>query len=1026
MYAIPKNEYAERIAKFQANLQAAGLDAARKTYETIAGRRADDDATVGDLMREALAIGRRRGRESRTALDLTRMLREALNARVKRLMGSQLAVPKDWRAINAAVNRRMLAQLDQIETSIQASAPNQRASAAAAELRRLFGLDKAQWTALENETRMDALGPATLLQAARKAIERDLRAYYRAEMTTLFGGRTVERRLPSGQTITVQSQGLARRGLRRMVPEQRQAMETLIEGIDFANLKDLPLDAMRAHVDRAREILAEDALAKKAIAEGHKIRREEAAEAAAAEVKAARPALAQAAMGDPEKGDMLQRLGWFTASQNRRALLLAGGNESGAIGTVLWSNLLDANERQLTLEGGDLRAFDAKIAELGFTRRDMLDLSYQLREVELADGRKILMTRGEMMTLYGMTLDEDARLKLVANGWIPARWRKGKGEDVEIIRGQGEDYDARLAASEAIIGGVVAQLTPAEKAFVEWMVADQSREWARRGNETSRRMTGAELFEDKPHITLAGSIDREAVVPDVDHDDFARGTHMVDNMGLTKERQAHSHALFVRDIFSIYRQQARDMSVYTAWSIPFRDAMTLLSRGPALSAIVNRWGKDAVRTMKETLAYVTYQKGHTDNWTATQKWFYRRERAAAGFILGMQASSAMLNRYAGALAMAAAIESEGIAVAGARARFLARVFRPQAGMARLGVRERRAAYDALMADGYLYDRWHRSPYRVFAQLASARMEREEAGRVLRESRSLARRDWWQRFQQKALSFMTAGEIGNGVDLYLTLRSGGMSQADAVRTVSRLTRLTQNPSTPLDETTQYTSIRSGGLGFMMPFTGQPAVLWNYVKAEHIKARRSGNWGPFRAALTGAVSATLFSVALRMVLRRASKGLMDGDDDDEKELNRETANTILDLAGEFSGAVMPGGDQLAQAFLRPAIAYALNDRSLASVPPGDSTLLSRVMESGYRMWKVPWRVARGEAWTEEQVEKLFIDAHRLIGMTTGLPTGGIEQAARVGLGLAGDPLGREPPEDPGPVRRRRLVPPARRRR
>ncbi|NLE56480.1 MAG: hypothetical protein GX617_16200, partial [Lentisphaerae bacterium] len=28
MYAIPKNEYAERIAKFQANLQAAGLDAA--------------------------------------------------------------------------------------------------------------------------------------------------------------------------------------------------------------------------------------------------------------------------------------------------------------------------------------------------------------------------------------------------------------------------------------------------------------------------------------------------------------------------------------------------------------------------------------------------------------------------------------------------------------------------------------------------------------------------------------------------------------------------------------------------------------------------------------------------------------------------------------------------------------------------------------------------------------------------------------------------------------------------------------
>jgi len=1004
--------------------KAAGLDAARKTYETIAGRRADEQATVGDLMREALAIGRQRGRESRTSLDLTRMLREALNARVKRLMGSQLPLPTDWRARNAAVNRRMLGELGQIETSIQQAPAPQRAAAAAAELRRLFGLDKAQWTALETETRMDALGPATLLQAARTAIERDLRAYYRAEMTTLFGGRTVEKRLPNGQKIEITSEGLARRGLRRMVPEQRRAMEALIEGIDFANLKDLPLEALRGHVERAREILAEDELMKEAIAEGHQIRREAAAEAAAAEIVAARPELDQAETADPRKGGLLQRLGWFTASQRRRALLLSGGDDSGAVGTVLSRNLLAANERQLNLETADLRALDDKIAELGFTRASLLALSYQPREVELADGRTVLMTRGEMMTLYGMTLDEDARAKLVRNGWRPARWRHDAGR---TIRGEGEDYDARLAASEAIIGGVVAQLTPAEKALAEWMVIDQSREWARRGNETSRRISGAELFEDRPHITLAGSIDRQAELPNVEDPAFSFRAHMVDRMGLTKERQAHTHPLLVRDMLSVYRQQARDMSVFTAWSLPFRDSISMLSRGPALGAIVSRWGVEAVKTMKETLAHATYQKGHTDNWNALQRWFFARERAAAGFILGLRASSAALNRYGGAITMAAGLAAEGRGRSGDAARFLARVFRPQAGLARLGVRERRAAYDALMADGYLYDRWHRSPYRVFAQMASQRMEIEESERASQNARSLGRQDAWRRFQQWALSGMTKGEIGNGVDMYLTLRSGGMSQADAVREVSRLTRLTQNPSTPLEETTQYSAIRSAGLGFALPFQGQPSVLWDWVKAEHIRARRSGDWRPFRAALSGALSATLFSVALRLLVRRAAKGLMDGDDDDDKALQAEAANTILDLAGELSGAVMPGGDQVAQGLLRPALSYAMSDRSLMAVPPGDSTLLGQIGESARRLGSAGLRLARGDDWSEEQVEKLLMDMHRLVGMTTGLPTGGIEQAARVGFGLAGDPLGRESPDapGPGPIRRRRLVPPARRR-
>ena len=47
-----------------------------------------------------------------------------------------------------------------------------------------------------------------------------------------------------------------------------------------------------------------------------------------------------------------------------------------------------------------------------------------------------------------------------------------------------------------------------------------------------------------------------------------------------------------------------------------------------------------------------------------------------------------------------------------------------------------------------------------------------------------------------------------------------------------------------------------------------------------------------------------------------------------------------------------------------------------------------------------------------------------MATGLPTGGIEQAARVAAGAAGDPLGRKPPGAPAPPRRRSVIPARRR--
>ncbi|MDD5707364.1 MAG: hypothetical protein PHR35_15685, partial [Kiritimatiellae bacterium] len=436
----------------------------------------------------------------------------------------------------------------------------------------------------------------------------------------------------------------------------------------------------------------------------------------------------------------------------------------------------------------------------------------------------------------------------------------------------------------------------------------------------------------------------------------------------------------------------------------------------------SRWGTGALRSMKETLAYATYQKGHTDAFNLVQRLLARRERAVSGFILGMRLTSAALNRYAGAITLAGRVAATGAGGGATAAKFLARVFNPKPGFARLGVPERQAVYDKLIGDGYLYDRWHRSPYRVFAQLASQRLEVEESERASQNARALKRRDAWQRFQQWALSGMVKGEIGNGIDLYLSLRQAGRSEADAIHAVSRMTRDTQNPSTPLEETGLHTAVRSAGLGWFLPFLGQPTVMWDLVKAEYLKSKASGTWRGFRTAAAGAIVACLFSVALRALVRRVSKGLMDGDDDDERDRDAELANTVLDLTGELSASLMPGADQVIQGLVRPILAWSTGNRSFMPPMATDSTLFGQISVSGDSIGKAIVRAAEGKDFTEEQVEKLVMDIHRLVGMATGLPTGGLEQAARVTAGALGDPLGRKPPGDSGTSRR--LVPPPRR--
>jgi N12 class adenine-specific DNA methylase/predicted ABC-type ATPase len=969
--------------------------AAAAEFRRVTGADPRRGETFADLLLEAISIGRAKGLAQKAKRDIRAAVRDALNARVKRLMAAS-NLPTNWAAVNAARNAAMLRVLDQAELGFQGMPPAEVNGAKKAAVRRLLGGGP------DVEAALAGMGDSEyvdLFKEVRAAIERDLRAYYRTELTRLFGGRPTRITLPDGRQVQSKTVGVVHAGMTRMTDEPRRAMQALIDRVDWDGLAALRWNELQAIVDEAKRLLADDDLAKQAIIAGHKTRRADLAAQVAGEVEAARDPLKEAAAHDPRKGGVSQRLAWWRAAAGTRALLLAGGDESSATYAVLYKSLLAANRRQLDLEAEANREMDDLLKGLGYTKKDLLDMDYVLLPVTLPDGTEISLTRGEMMTVYGMTLDEDAREKLLGNGWRPSRFR---ADPTRTVSGEGETYEDRQAAAVSNVEYIVGLLTDRERSVVEWMVRERSAKWARLANETSRLVSGVSLFGDQPHITLSQAVDREAELPDVDDPAGGFRRHMVDRMGLTKERMAHSHPLLVRPLLSIYRMQARDMSTYIAWSVPYRDAISLVSRGPAKSAIVQRWGTAVLVDLKDSLAFLTYQKGHTDNFNALQRFLQGRERAAATFILGGRLSTIALNRYAGSIMLAARLAAEGGPKGPAlAAKFLGLVLRPQVGMERAWMPSRRAVRDRLLQNGYFWDRWGRHAFRVFGQLSSQRMEMEEAEARNTSLAALRRRQAWKDISTWMLSGMQKAEVANAIDLYNVLTGAGWDEERAIEAIERWTRETQNPSSPLEQSGQYTHIRTGGLGVALPFLGQPSVVADQLLGDYIRSKQSRKWRRFVMLAIAGLASAAFTVLLRAMIRRASKDMLDPEDVDK----RENVNTLLDASGATADLVIPGVGRAIEGIGRPiAAAASANKGMLSPSQATDETLLgqSYTAMTGIGNSLVKWNID-GEI-DDAHAERLFLDVHRTLGLMLGLPTGGVEQAVRAGAGAAGEPIGK----------------------
>jgi hypothetical protein len=445
------------------------------------------------------------------------------------------------------------------------------------------------------------------------------------------------------------------------------------------------------------------------------------------------------------------------------------------------------------------------------------------------------------------------------------------------------------------------------------------------------------------------------------------------------------------------------MTTFIAWSIPHRDAETVLNDKGVREAIIKRWGRAAVGSLKDTFAYATYHKAHSDNWNVFHKSMNWVERQMAVNILGFRASSIMLNRVGGSIMNMAKLVAIDPKVAAEYAKVL---ISPRVPI--MLTQADKQIREMLLDNGYFFARWKHDPFRVFGNLAEKRnMEESAAGKLPVIEEAHLR---YRQLQALGTSGLAWAEMRNAIDMVKAMKTAGYSDAKAVAMAEYVTRETQNPSTAIEETGMYRRVKEAALGLVFPFLGQPAVVGDFLQREIVQAmheKRQGNSKQaarrYAGAAVGVAASAAFTVLLRALFRAASNGLLTGEPDDD-DIDREAFYLIRGAASELASVAMPVGDEIVDFPLAMYRTISTGNRKHLFETNVTETMASRVGSSAIRSMNIILQAIEEGEIPEGRGDDLIRSLNNSLGALSGLPTGGAEQAYSVGAGLAGEPFGR----------------------
>ena len=229
----------------------------------------------------------------------------------------------------------------------------------------------------------------------------------------------------------------------------------------------------------------------------------------------------------------------------------------------IFRRVLDAEDVWITDILEAKKALDEAKKEFGYNKWNLKER----REITTADGSKVSLTLGEMMSLYAYNFREQAEEHLSVGGFVFAP----NAEAIESFKGDKGKYRAHLndqtthRMRKEDIAKMSELLTEEQRAYAK-AVQEYLTSLGAKGNEVSRKLYGIDLFKETAYFPIKSSHDY------IETSTGKSGDPNIKSRGTFKETvPGAGNPIVLEDFMEVVGNHVNTMATYHAFVLPVED-----------------------------------------------------------------------------------------------------------------------------------------------------------------------------------------------------------------------------------------------------------------------------------------------------------------------------------------------------------------------------------------------------------------------------------------------------------------------
>ena len=229
----------------------------------------------------------------------------------------------------------------------------------------------------------------------------------------------------------------------------------------------------------------------------------------------------------------------------------------------IFRRVLDAEDVWITDILEAKKALDEAKKEYGYNKWNLKER----REITTADGSKVSLTLGEMMSLYAYMFREQAEQHLSAGGFVFAP----TAEAIESFKGDKGKYRAHLndqtthRMRKQDIDKMSELLTEEQRAYAK-AVQEYLTSLGAKGNEVSSKLYGIDLFKETAYFPIKSSHDY------IETSTGKSGDPNIKSRGTFKETVPRAgNPIVLEDFMEVVGNHVNTMATYHAFVLPVED-----------------------------------------------------------------------------------------------------------------------------------------------------------------------------------------------------------------------------------------------------------------------------------------------------------------------------------------------------------------------------------------------------------------------------------------------------------------------